>query len=879
MSWLPDFLRTPALLALLLWMGLTSCASDKGPGALDPGLPRVPDWTRAPRGATVDYADQELVFVKSKKPGRKGSLADRIRGRRARDIGPGGVRLLTRPMGDKRSQQAERARRDDGRRFQRTRMSAAPTIESPRDPADISPLEAHYLRAFSMEASREVSQFGYDFFARDGESDAPGGSPTPASYLIGPGDELLVRIWGSLDATLETTVDREGKIDLPEVGKISVTGRPYGELREHLRRSLARLVKNFDVDVTLGRVRGIKVFVVGDVVQPGLHEVTAGTTVLGVLSRARGPRKTGSLRRIQVRRAGSAAVEVDLYDFFLSGDRARDLPLQDGDTIHVPPIGPTVAVSGYVVRPGVFELKDEQRLNDLIALAGGFSPFAYRGSVQVEAGDAQGERRLADVSFDRIAGHRVRNGDLIRVHGVDQSADNVVRLEGNIVRPGEYEWFEGMRLSDLAQLGGGFYTDTWFKRVSVSRVLGERDDYDHIAGRMSGETNHEVLHADLGAALETPGSKADIELAPLDVVTVLAREEVLGTPEVKISGSVQRPGTFELTSGMRASDLIRLAGHVSTDAFLDQAEIVRRIYDDENEHFDVVHVRFDLKGALNSRDRDPLLENHDEIIVRSAREAQVRVRIEGHVKYPGEYVLPQGSRIAELIHAAGGLESDADLRASVFRRATVKETQQKRLDDLVRRATREFERAYEDIALAGNPDETDAGAIAKEQDSAYLRRMRRLQATGRVIVDLCREDFPQSSDDLVLEPGDLLEVPRVNNTVMVLGEVFNPSAMIWREGWSVGDCLDQIGGLTDDSDDERLYLVRANGTVLSAKQIGYSALRDEGVLPGDTLLVPESPTERSFMSNLKDIGELALLFGLATQSFRPESAANGALIR
>ncbi|MCB9883185.1 MAG: SLBB domain-containing protein [Planctomycetes bacterium] len=894
------------------------CESGR-PGRLNPGMPRVPEWIQGVVETDRVSSDEELLFGWTPEALREGdedpSIEDGV------ERGPGGLPIVSRrvlPLVDRfrswrkpargtgRSQPAQAApkpaaaKKDEEEEPAKLELivkegddEEEPTLPLP---PERSRLESFYFGQVGIAPSRDLKQFGYDFFHgelerfltpfADQEEElrrdpgaqlaqalhdprTPARFPISNDYVIGPGDEVQVRIWGQHEIQANEMVNSEGQLSLPRVGALTVAGTTYGDLPQLVKTAYLREIKNFEILVTLSRLRTIRVYLVGELERPGMQEIPAGATLVTALNAAGGPKKGGSLRRINVRRRDGTDVPVDLYDFLLDGARESDLVLREEDTIVVPPIGATVGIGGYVMRPGIYETAGEPTIDEVIGLSGGVTAFGYQLFAQLERTAPNGERVVEDVPLltDGAREHLV-DGDLLLVQGVDIRVDNSVDLDGNVVRPGRFQWKPDMHVSDLLRMGGGFLTDTYFDNATITRILGRRGHYEHVVERTEISTSHQIHHVDLRKALGHPHGPDDPELKPLDTLRVFSQREVIGWPKVTIRGAIKNPGVYELTTGMRVTDLIRLAGNVTEEAYLDRAEIARRIYDEDRTRFDVVHLRFDLAEAQRDRTRDPYLKNYDELVVRSSGEAHVRVKVDGQVRFPGEYVLPRGARISDLLIACGGLSEDSDLRAAVFAREEVRRLQQERLDDLVRKAIREFERAYEAITMIGRQNESDAAYIALEQDSSYFHRMRSLQATGRVIIDMVKDDFRASTDDLVLEDGDLLDVPRKNYTVNVLGEVFNPTALVWRQGWTVNMYLEEIGGVTNDADEDRTYLVRANGTAISARQIGFGDLLDQTVLPGDTLLVPEEPAERTVYSYMKDAGELALMYGLATQAFR-----------
>ena len=350
----------------------------------------------------------------------------------------------------------------------------------------------------------------------------------------------------------------------------------------------------------------------------------------------------------------------------------------------------------------------------------------------------------------------------------------------------------------------------------------------------------------------------DIELMPLDRLEVRSRERAVIRPKVTIIGPVQYPGQYELTAGLRVSDLVAIAGNVLPEAYYDEAELIRRVYDDEERRLDVRRFRFDLGKALSHEvNEDPVLQNGDQLVIRSMRSDQVTVSIDGLVRFPGTYVFPAGARLTELVAAAGGVLPDGDLRATVFARRSVQRLQQDRFADLTRTTRERYESTLETMVQTGQSREGLSARLALDQTQSLLQRMELHQAVGRIVIPFQRDDFPDSRFNLTLEEGDTLRIPRRQETVTVIGHVFTPSTFVAEPGLSVANVLDRAGGTTDFADDERIYVVRADGNVQSLDQPTRRLTQRTVLLPGDVLLVPRKPLERTFGAQLADALGLA----------------------
>lgn len=738
-----------------------------------------------------------------------------------------------------------------------------------------SRLEGWYRGKFEKEASRELEQFGYSFFER-GMVDLESEGPVPSDYRVGPGDELLIGLSGTVDAFYQLMVDREGAILIPDFGPVTVAGERYGDLHERILSFLEERRMGFELSVALGRIRPIQVKVAGRVNQPGVVKVPALGTPLTALLAAGGPAKDGSLRRIRIQRAGmdeSEAIEFDLYQLLRGLGTDVEAPLlQEGDVVIVPRIGPTVGIAGFVQQPAIFEVLGEgTTVGEALDLAGGLTPFSFTPLAHLERTvDGRGRQRVdVELTPEGLA-QEMTDGELLMVEAVDDDRQPVVRIEGEVARPGDYEHRFGMKLSDLIGRADGLTVDAYLPQVFISRQLGATEALENIPSRSSHRQSRRVIVVELAAALSGDPDQ-DIELMPLDLVTVRSQSQATVRATVEILGSVQRPGKYELTAGMRVSDLIAIAGNATPDVYFDEAELIRRVFDESARRLDVKRFRFDLRGALesvNARDDrlNPILSNGDRLVVRALQQAQVRAKIGGRVRFPGEYVFPAGATLTDLIAAAGGILPDADLRAAHFSRQSTRELQQQRLSHLIERTRRLSEGAFTQMVQTGRGNEGIAGKLSLEQGQEVLQRMRSVEADGRIVIPFSRPDFPESRYNLALENGDILDIPRFHATVSIAGHVFRPLTLVADEGLTVEAALEQAGGLTESADEDLLYVVRADGTVDSVAQKPARLTRKTPLLPGDVLLVPREPIERTFGAKLGDalilarqIAEISLL--------------------
>ncbi len=717
-----------------------------------------------------------------------------------------------------------------------------------------SSLESMYAGRLELRPGRSIRQFGYSFFERGVPHELVGS--VRADYVLQPGDELHISLSGSLNGEYDRTVGLDGTVSIPEIGNVAVAGTTFGKVEQALLDYIGQVAHrtNIRVAVSIGRLQSFRVHVVGEVARPGIVEVPGRATVLTALAAAGGPRKTGSLRSIAIRRGGEIVATIDLYDFLISGETKGLDVLQPDDVIAVPPIGTTVGVSGYVQRPGIYEVKDGVTVRDVLKIAGGMTPFTFTPSAQLEKTvEGRGRARI-DIALDTAGlATTMEDGELLLIGAVEGDRQPLVEIAGEVVRPDKYPFRAGMHLSDLLRMADGLTVDAYLPQALLSRQIGDVGSVTIVPQREAIGTTRRVMVLDL-SKVASGDPQFDPELRPLDFVRVKSKRDSAPTPTVEVIGAVRVPGTYELTAGLTVSQLVAIAGNVRQDVYYDEAELIRRVYDEKTKQLGVERYRFDLGRALkDGGDADPVLANGDQLVIRALNSTGVHAFIEGSVRWPGEYVFPKGAKISDLIAAAGGLLDDADLRAAMFSRESVRRLQRERFEDLKERTRRLYEANLEHMVNVGQAAEGLAASVQLEQTKAMLERMDRAQATGRVVIPFTREDFLESPYDLTLEEGDSLRIPPRQETVAIMGHVFNPGAFVAEPGIDVADLIARSGGIEDDGDEERVYVIRADGTVQSLEQQHFRLGEQSHLLAGDVVLVPRRPLSRSLGRRIADL--------------------------
>jgi len=752
------------------------------------------------------------------------------------------------------------------------------------DQADQAELSAIEKAAFAEDAAVEtahpqpyqvknLTQFGYNFFRPSAAGFAPlSDIPVGPDYVIGPGDRIILNLWGGVEGTHELEVNRNGEIVLPRVGNVKVWGITIERLPGLLKANLSKIFKDFDLNVTMGKLRVIKVYVVGEVKAPGDYNLSPLSTLINALSAAGGPLKTGTLRNIQVKRGGKVVETVDLYDFFLKGDKGKDIRLQPGDTIFVPVIGRVAGIAGNVKRPAIYELREEKDLGDLIALAEGFLPTGYLQRVQISRVDAHEKKVVADFNIDPkgggksldqiLANIKIQDLDVVKIFPIDITLRDHVRLDGYVLRPGDYALQPGMRLSRLL-LQDNLLPEYYKDAAEITRLY--PPDYHpekifvNVAKALAGDPEH------------------DLELKESDKVQIFSRWEMEEMPRIRINGEVQRPGEYRLFTNMTVRDLLLVAGNPKINAYLKNAEINR--IKQTGEAVSSFPIVINLEEAIKGNPKDNLvLAPFDELSIRKipnwAEEKERYVTLQGEFRFPGVYPIYKGEKLSTLIERAGGFTDKAYLRAAKFTRVSIRELQQKRMDELVAKTEQEILKKQAEVAsVAASKEELEATRAALESLQRIVALLKAAKAEGRLVINMDKLDkFRDSPYDVELKGGDLLEVPQVPNAVNVLGQVYNPTSFIPIDGEDVEFYLGKAGGSTREAEESDTYVVRADGTVISRQQVSmfknlfFCGFMSTPMEPGDTIIVPQKFERIAWMREIKDIavilGNLALSAGV-----------------
>jgi protein involved in polysaccharide export with SLBB domain len=666
-----------------------------------------------------------------------------------------------------------------------------------------------------------VPRFGDNLFSNPqvGEINP---AAVPEGYLLGPGDNVIISLWGRVDQEWNLTVDREGKVFIPKVGEITAWGLTLGQFADRLDAHLSKVYTGYERKVTLGKIRTIKVFVYGEVQAPGGYAVSALSTLFNCLYMAGGPTDRGSFRQIKLIR-DQATAPIDLYDFLISGNKQCDQPLQSGDVIFVPLAGPQAVIRGEVRRPGVYELLGGEKVSDLMALAGGPTAEAYTGRLMLDRVDTNDTRTVVDLDFGgpEREDPLLADGDDLSVFSIYQRHDNIVWINGMIKHPGAFERTDSMRVADLIDQG----------QLLPSNVYRDRADlYRHLPdGRV------EIVAVNLDSAL-AGNRQHDILLADLDSLQIYNTDDVERDRYVYIDGMVRNPGKFPLYEKMTVADLIFLAGNLKENAYTLEAELARI---DSAGVTDLVRIPV---TEMNDG-RGVFLQENDHLFIRMipGYELHRMVTIEGEVRFPGKYSLThRNETLWELLNRAGGFTDKAFPIGTVFRRGGI-------IDDLQRKG-------IENIIETSQPLMADSTGLLMPLPALDIQPA----GMDRIVIDmktLMKTDGREG--DFALQTGDQIYVPEIPTGISVLGEVCANGTIKYRPDKKVNYYLEQAGGFTRRADKGEVRLVKANGRVYS------DDVQGRHVDLGDVIVIPpEIKKERDWLKYLT--AGLSVLTGVAT---------------
>jgi polysaccharide biosynthesis/export protein len=724
------------------------------------------------------------------------------------------------------------------------RLSVIPAFQNVQVRLTLLPLK--------KTGEQALKPFGYDLFAQYPTSFNPVTNvPVPSNYTVGAGDTLDVLLYGNQNHAYEMVVGSDGRINFPELGPINVGGQLFSAVQAEIELRVAHQMIGVHASVTMAETRSIQVFVMGDAYEPGSYTISGLGTITSALYAAGGIARTGSMRRIELKRGGALVRTLDLYDLLIHGSTADDVKLLQGDTVFVPPVGRTVAIDGQVERPAIYEINSETTPAQMIALAGGLTPDADTSKATVARIQPNRERVVLPLDLTSAGVQEgLRNGDYIHVPLLSPTLDSAVTLQGNVYTAGVYQYRPGMRLTDVIRS-----IDDVEPHSDLHYVLIRREDLPDL--RVA------VASADLAAALAQPGTSADPLLMPRDQITVfdlsssrdhivqpildeLRTESTEQQPEqmVNVEGRVNVPGQYPLEPGMTVADLIRAGGGLADAAFTGTAELTRYfVVPGGTRRTRIMDI--DLRQALSGNpEANVKLEPYDLLSVKEVSQwaNEETVTLQGQVRFPGVYTIKPGETLKSVLERAGGLTQYAFPQGAVFTRLELKNREQQQMDLLAQRMRIELGvLALRAVATTqgGNVGNASSALIVGK---SLLAQLQAEKAVGRLVINLpgLMREPANSPYDVIVRNGDDLIVPRFEQEVTVIGEVQDATSHLYNPNLSRDDYIRLSGGYTAQSDPKRVYVVRADGSVIANNEGSHWFDRGSGVemQPGDTVVVP-----------------------------------------
>jgi protein involved in polysaccharide export with SLBB domain len=688
-----------------------------------------------------------------------------------------------------------------------------------------------------------LKSFGYDLFAGNPTSFTPVNDiPVSSDYILGAGDSLKVNLYGKESQFFELLIDQEGQAQLSNLGPISLAGLSFSEAKKKIVATINQKMIGVSASVSMGQLRSIRVFVLGEAFMPGSYVISPLSTITNALVLSGGVSELGSLRNVQLKRKGKLIGSLDLYDLLLKGDTSNDAQLQSGDVVFIPPVGSTVGIKGEVRRPAFYELKEREPVSNLVNYAGGLLSSAYPELASLQRINQQGERTILNVDLRNSQQPVVmlQDGDILNLPRILEKIENVVQISGHIERPETLNWQKNLRISAVVP--------------SVSFLKAKPDlQYALIKRYSKPNQTLSVLSFSLADALAGAGTNKDPLLQDQDEVVFFglledsrndeveqiveelrAQANLLeSSKEVSVLGDVRYPGVYPLVEGMQVGSLIYAAGGLTEKAFQLYAELNRSEFSISQEHTQS-RKTLDLSNKASLRED---LKSRDVLQIKTIPNWAERksVVIGGEVRFPGTYSIDKTDTLATVIERAGGLTGYAYAPGAMFTRVTLKAQQAQQLVEMQ-------ERLESDIAkvklVASNQSTSGGKSSDLDEAQKLLERLKTTPATGRLVIDLDKVINKTEEYVISLENGDNLLIPRKKNSVTIVGEVQWPISQVYENELSYLDYIFRSGGLTNKADEDRIYIIKANGGVHIPEPSNWFASNHQTLEPGDTIVVP-----------------------------------------
>ncbi|HDM8191470.1 SLBB domain-containing protein [Vibrio harveyi] len=797
-----------------------------------------------------------------------------------------------------------------------------------------------------------LKRFGLDLFAGSPTTFAPiSDVPVPADYTVGAGDEIVIQLFGKENTTHRLRVNRAGIINFPSLGPVQVAGMTFSDVRDSLNQRVKEQMIGVRSDISLGEMRTMQVFVMGDAYKPGAYTVSALTTISQAIYYSGGFSESGALRNVQLKRNGQVIRKLDMYDLLLKGDARNDIRLLPGDVVFIGALGNTISIDGEVNRPAIYEIKPGETYKQAIQMAGGFTANAYSDQIEVKRYAAKGARDALTLNFSQSHDQqtKVKDGDAVNVLKKSEELTRYVQIEGDVRHPGYIEWKSGLRIADLFQSVDTSFNSTAdvsyavvvreinpqrdievyqvnlanailsptskdnLKLNSRDRILVfnrfNNEDLDALAdqetitkaktleqaqlqAQQEQLKEQEVMSSSVAVSSAAPLKKAskqskivfrgkeitkdDFEalkqntrrtlLAP--VLLQLQQQSRLGlAPQIaEVFGEVKHPGRYPITPRMTISTLIEAAGGLTYNAFTINAELARTVINSKDERASIDVERIDLRQAIQgSTADDAIIVGRDRlnILEKPNVKLQSTVTLQGEVRFPGTYTVRQGETLGELLERAGGLTEFAHPQGAIFTREALRLQEQKLLNEYA--ADMRAETAKKTFRADSN-----MGSVISDPDKTlkFVEEASRSKALGRMVVQLNRILKDERSADFMLEDGDFLFVPTFRNTVSIMGEVQVPITYLLDNKLDVDDYLNKAGGAKKQADEDRIFVVRADGSVYKPTSGYWFGNNHEELKAGDTIVVPIDTDYRDALSTWTAATQILYQTGVAINALK-----------
>ncbi|EHO8535995.1 OtnA protein [Vibrio parahaemolyticus] len=804
----------------------------------------------------------------------------------------------------------------------------------------------------SEKDEQGLKRFGLDLFAGSPTTFAPiSDVPVPTDYTVGAGDEIVIQLFGKENTTHRLRVNRAGIINFPSLGPVQVAGMTFSDVRDSLNQRVKEQMIGVRSDISLGEMRTMQVFVMGDAYKPGAYTVSALTTISQAIYYSGGFSESGALRNVQLKRNGQVIRKLDMYDLLLKGDARNDIRLLPGDVVFIGALGNTISIDGEVNRPAIYEIKPGETYKQAIQMAGGFTANAYSDQIEVKRYAAKGARDALTMNFSQPHDQqtKVKDGDAVNVLKKNEELTRYVQIEGDVRHPGYIEWKSGLRIADLFQSVDTSFNSTAdvsyavvvreinpqrdievyqvnlanailsptskdnLKLNSRDRVLVfnrfNNEDLDTLAdqetvtkaktleqaqlqAQQEQLKEQEVMSSSVAVSSAAPLKKAskqskivfrgkeitkdDFEalkqntrrtlLAP--VLLQLQQQSRLGlAPQIaEVFGEVKHPGRYPITPRMTISTLIEAAGGLTYNAFTINAELARTVINSKDERASIDVERIDLRQAIQgSTADDAIIVGRDRlnILEKPNVKLQSTVTLQGEVRFPGTYTVRQGETLGELLERAGGLTEFAHPQGAIFTREALRLQEQKLLNQYA--ADMRAETAKKTFRADSN-----MGSVISDPDKTlkFVEEASRSKALGRMVVQLNRILKDERSADFMLEDGDFLFVPTFRNTVSIMGEVQVPITYLLDNKLDVDDYLNKAGGAKKQADEDRIFVVRADGSVYKPTSGYWFGNNHEELKAGDTIVVPIDTDYRDALSTWTAATQILYQTGVAINALK-----------